>query len=212
MIEKKILFPSDGIKLEGLIHQCEAPFVRGGVVLCHPHPQFGGDMENPVIHSSVHAAVEAGLSSLRFNFRGVGGSGGTYAEGVGERRDVRAALECLRSTFGEQPHSLIVLGYSFGAWTGSPVAVEDNRVKAIVAIAPPLEMFDFGFFRGCQKDKLIVAGSRDLYCPIHLLEKWYQTLDGPKSLVLIEGADHFFVSHHRPIIPPLVEFFKRVVA
>ena len=211
MIEKKILFASGGIKLEGLIHQSEAPSVSGGVVLCHPHPQFGGDMENPVIHSGVHAAVEAGLSALRFNFRGVGGSEGTYSEGAGEREDVRAAVECLNATFGGQPHSLIVLGYSFGAWVGSPVAVEDDRVKAMVAIAPPLEMFDFGFFRGCKKEKLVVAGTRDLYCPVHLLEKWSQTLDEPKSVVLVEGADHFFFSHHRSIIPALVEFFKRVI-
>ena len=197
--------------MEGLIHQGEAHSTRGGVVLCHPHPQFGGDMENPVIHSGVHAAVEAGFSTLRFNFRGVGESEGAYAEGIGEREDVRAAVECLASTLGK-PRPLIMLGYSFGAWVGSPVAVGDHRVKAMVVVAPPLEMLDFGFFRGCEKSKLIVAGNRDLYCPLHLLEKWYQTLDEPKSLLLIEGADHFFFSHHRAIIPPLVEFFKKVIA
>jgi uncharacterized protein len=172
MKEERVFFPSTGIKLEGLIHKSEAPSARGGVILCHPHPQFGGDMDNPVIHSGIHAAYEAGLSTLRFNFRGVGESQGTYAEGIGEKDDVRAAIECLDAIFGDRDRSLVLLGYSFGAWVGLPVAVQDERVKAMVAVAPPLEMFDFSFLRGCKKKKLIIAGSRDLYCPVHVLEKW----------------------------------------
>jgi alpha/beta superfamily hydrolase len=207
MKEERIFFPSTGIHLEGLIHKSEAPFARGGVILCHPHPQYGGDMDNPVIHSGLQAAGEAGYATLRFNFRGVGESGGTYAEGIGEKDDVRSAVACLDATFGGRDHFLVLLGYSFGAWVGLPVAVEDERVKAVVAVAPPLAMFDFDFLKGCKKNKLIIVGSRDLYCPIPLLEKWFQTLEEPKSLTLIEGSDHFFFSHHRSLISPIKEFF-----
>ena len=167
-------------------------------------------MHNPVILSGVHAATETGLSTLRFNFRGVGESGGNYTEGVGEREDVQAAVECLNATFGDREHSLILLGYSFGAWAGMPIAVQDGRIHGMAAIAPPLEMYDFGFLKGCKKRKLIVAGSQDLFCPLPLLEEWYRYLDQPKSLAIIQGADHFFFSHQQSLLLPLKEFFRGV--
>jgi len=210
MKERKIFFPSTGIKLEGLMHTDEALSTRGGVILCHPHPQYGGDMDNPVILSGVDAASEEGFSTLRFNFRGVGESEGAYADGIGEIEDVQAAVEYLDSTFGDRNHSLVLFGYSFGAWASTPVAVRDGRIHGMVAIAPPLELYDFGLLRGCKKEKLIIAGSQDLFCPLPILEKWYQHLEEPKSLAIIQGADHFFFSHHWSFIPPLREFFKTI--
>jgi alpha/beta superfamily hydrolase len=210
MKEEKIIFPSSGIRLEGLMSINEALSAKGGVVLCHPHPQHGGDMHNPVIVSGVQGASEAGLSTLRFNFRGVGESEGRFADGIGEREDVQAAVDCLNATFGERVHSLILFGYSFGAWAGIPVAVRDGRIHGMVVVAPPLEMYDFGFLKGCKKNKRIVAGSQDAFCPLPLLEKWYQSLEEPKSLTIIEGADHFFFSHHRSLILPFKEIFKTV--
>lgn len=210
MKEEKIFISSGGIRLEGLIRTNEALSARGGVILCHPHPLHGGEMHHPVITSGVEASFEAGLSSLRFNFRGVGESQGSYADGIGEKEDVRAAIKCLDTTFGDRVHSMIVFGYSFGAWTGLPVAVEDDRVTGMVAFAPPLEMYDFSFLKGCPKRKMVVVGSEDQFCPLHLLEKWFEDLDEPKSLAVIQGADHFFFSHHRSLIPPLVDFFKKL--
>jgi uncharacterized protein len=210
MREEKIIFPSSGINLEGLISINEALSAKGGVVLCHPHPQHGGDMHNPVIASGVQGASDAGLSTLRFNFRGVGESEGGHADGIGEQEDVHAAVDCLNATFGERAHSLILLGYSFGAWAGMPVAVRDRRIHGMVFVAPPLEMYDFGFLKGCKKNKRIVAGSQDLFCPLPALEDWYRQLEEPKSLTLIRGADHFFFSHHRSLILPFKEFFQTV--
>ena len=165
-------------------------------------------MHNPVILSGVHAAWEAGLSTLRFNFRGVGESEGAYSDGIGENEDVQAAVECLNETFGERDHFLILVGYSFGAWAGMPIAVQDGRINGMVAIAPPIEMFDFGFMKECKKKKMIIAGSQDLYCPYPLLEEWYRHLDEPKALTIIQGADHFFFSHQSFLIPPLRKFFE----
>jgi alpha/beta superfamily hydrolase len=210
MKERKIFFPSTGIKLEGLIHTHEALSARGGVILCHPHPQYGGDMDNPVILSGVDAASEEGFSTLRFNFRGVGESGGAYAGGIGEIEDVQAAVEYLDSTFGDRNHSLVLFGYSFGAWASMPIAVRDVGIQGMVAIAPPLELYDFGMLRGWKKKKMIIAGSQDLFCPLPVLEKWYQHVEEPKSLAIIQGADHFFFSHHRSLISPLREFFKTI--
>jgi alpha/beta superfamily hydrolase len=80
----------------------------------------------------------------------------------------------------------------------------------MVAVAPPLEIYDFGFLKGCKKKKLFIAGNRDFFCPPPVLEKWYQQLEEPKSLVIIPGADHFFLSHTRYLIDPLRQFFKTI--
>ena len=208
MKEEKVLIPSDGLTLEGLLGVQEALPVRGGVVLCHPHPLHGGEMGNPVIVAAAEAAAEEGFQTLRFNFRGVGESEGTHADGVGEKDDVRAAIEFLRARVDGL--MLILVGYSFGAGVGLPVAIEDARVKGMVAIAPPLEMYDFDFLKGNKKDKLVIVGNRDLYCPIERLKELYQQLEDPKSLVIIQGADHFFFHHVKSLIPPLREFFGKI--
>ncbi len=208
MREEKVFFHSSGIKLEGLLSNPEAFSAKGGVVLCHPHPQYGGDMHHPVITSGVQGAHEAGFSALRFNFRGVGESEGAYSDGIGERGDVQAAIDCLSSMLEDGNRPLALFGYSFGAWVGTPVAVRDERIQGIVIVAPPLEMYDFGFLRGCKKKKKIVAGSEDSFCPSSLLERWYQSLDEPKSLALLEGADHFFFGWDQSLLPLVAEFLK----
>jgi uncharacterized protein len=210
MKEEKIFFPSTGMDLEGLMSTHEAFGHKGGVVLCHPHPQHGGDMNNPVIAAAGEAASQEGLLTLRFNFRGVGMSGGTYGEGIGEQEDVKAAIDHLSSKQKDPNLPLFVLGYSFGAMVGLPVAAEDSRIKGMVAIAPPLELYDFGFMKNCKKRKLVIAGSQDLYCPTRLLEEWFQKLEEPKSLTVIQGADHFLFSHQRSLVQPLRQFFQSV--
>jgi alpha/beta superfamily hydrolase len=210
MKEEKVFISSNHIQLEGLLSVQEASFFRGGVILCHPHPQYGGDMEHPVVTTAAEAAFQEGFSTLRFNFRGVGQSGGSYGEGIGEREDVKAVADYLFSRMENQDCPLILLGYSFGAWAGSPVAIEDKRFAGMVAVAPPLEIYDFGFLRGCKKKKLFIVGDRDFFCPPSVLEEWYQRFEEPKSLVTIPGADHFFLFHTRFLIQPLREFFRRI--
>jgi uncharacterized protein len=208
MREENVLIPSKGVQLEGLLTIQEAFSTKGGVILCHPHPQYGGDMHNLVISTAVDAAFQEGFATLRFNFRGVGRSGGSYSEGVGEREDVKAAIDYLFSTLGRPDSPLTLLGYSFGAWAALPVGIQDDRIKGMVAIAPPLELYDFGFLEGSRKIKLLMAGDQDLFCPMALLEGYFERLEEPKSLAIIEGADHFFSAHHRLLIEPLREFFK----
>jgi len=210
MKEERVFIPSDGIQLEGLLNIQEARSFKGGVICCHPHPQYGGDMTHPVITTALEAAFQEGFSTLRFNFRGVGESGGFYGEGIGERQDVKAAANYFDSRLKSKPPLLILVGYSFGAWAGFPMAVEDGRFEGMVAIAPPLEIYDFGYLKGCKKKKLFIAGDHDSFCPLSLLEGWYQQIEEPKSLAVIPGADHFFFSHTRLLHPPLREFFKTI--
>ena len=208
MIEEKVFFLSGGVQLEGLMSINEALSVKGGVILCHPHPQYGGDMHNRVITTALESAHEEGFSTLRFNFRGVGDSGGSYSEGIGEREDVEAAIEYLHSKQKNSNLPLLLLGYSFGAWTGIPVAIKDECIKGVVAISPPLEIYDFNFMKGCKKKKLIIVGDRDTWCPSSLLKDWYQQLEDPKSLALIQGADHFYSFQANLLVQPLREFFN----
>jgi alpha/beta superfamily hydrolase len=208
MKEEKVFIPCEGILLEGLLSVQEASSFRGGAIFCHPHPQYGGDMGHPVVMTSVEAAFQEGFSTLRFNFRGVGESQGSLGEGVAEKKDVKAAVDYFSPRLKDSNPPLILVGYSFGAWVGLLVAVEDERFTGIAAIAPPLEIYDFAFLRGCKKKKLFVAGDRDYFCPPFLLEKWYEQLDGPKSLAVIPGADHFFLFHTRFIVQPLREFLR----
>ena len=208
MKEEKVFIPSTGIQLEGLLNiQGASPF-RGGVILCHPHPQYGGDMDHPVIKTAVEAASQEGFSTIRFNFRGVGESEGSYGEGLGERGDVKAVADYLYPKLKNNHSPLILLGYSFGAWAGFPIAIEDERFRGMVAVAPPLEIYNFEFLKGCRKKKLFIAGNRDFFCPLSVLEEWYQGLEEPKSLTIIPGADHFFLFHTQFLNQPLIEFFK----
>ncbi|NWG02957.1 MAG: alpha/beta hydrolase [Syntrophaceae bacterium] len=186
----------------------EASAFKGGVLLCHPHPQYGGDMNHPVITVAAETAFEEGFTTLRFNFRGVGQSGGSYGEGVGEREDVKAATHYLSSRIRNAIAPLVLVGYSFGAWVGFPIAIEDEKFKGMIAVAPPLEIYDFSFLKGCKKKKLFLAGDRDFFCPPSRLEAWYESLEEPKSLATIPGADHFFLFHTRYLTQPLKGFLR----
>ena len=208
MKEGRVFISSNGVQLEGLLSIQEASSFRGGVILCHPHPQYGGNMDHPVITTCAEVASQEGFSTLRFNFRGVGESQGSYGGGIAERRDVKVAADYLYSRLKRDHFPLIQVGYSFGAWAGFPIAVEDERFEGMAAVAPPLEAYDFGFLKGCKKKKLFIAGNKDIFCPLALLEKWYQRLDEPKSLAVIPGADHFFLFHTQYLIQPLREFLR----
>lgn len=182
-------------RLEGRLAKPPAP--AAGVALCHPHPLYGGDMDNPVVVRAAEACRAAGLATLRFNFRGVGRSGGVHAQGEGEREDVLGALALLEKALGPTT-PLGVVGYSFGAWVGSRVACAHDRVTGLVAIAPPLGLYDFGFLGACRKRILLLAGSRDPYCPRAAFEALAASLPDAEAH-LTDGADHFFFAKLHPL-------------
>lgn len=154
-------------------------------------------MNNPVVTRVSEVCKAAGLAALRFNFRGVGRSGGVYADGEGEQDDVASTLDFLEGRIGPNL-PLGVAGYSFGAWVGSRVAQRERRVRALVAIAPPLALRDFGFLKGPFQTTLLVAGSQDQYCPVDQLRALAERLPGTLVRV-IEGADHFFFGKLYPL-------------
>jgi len=143
------------LSLEALLALPPSP--PAGVVICHPHPLYGGDMENPVVVRVQEVCAGLGLATLRFNFRGVGASGGVHGGGVGEQDDAAAALDALAKAMGGG--TLAIAGYSFGSRIAALVGSRDGRVGGIALIAPPLAMSDFGFLEDIRVPTLAVAGT-----------------------------------------------------
>lgn len=164
---------SDGLRLEGRL-------ARGGperaVVLCHPHPLYGGSMLTPVIMTVEQAFQEAGYTTLAFNFRGVGGSEGVHGGGRAEVADVTGALTYLDETFGSHTRRFAVAGYSFGSFVGAMVAAADRRVGFYLGVAPPLNHYDFAFLRQAICRVALIGASRDEFCPPSLFEAFYFSL------------------------------------
>ncbi len=192
------LTTSDGLTLEAW--SSAPPTPRGGVVICHPHPLYGGDMDNPVVIRLAEVSGELGLATLRFNFRGTGDSTGVHDGGTGEQRDVEAALARVTVLAGAD-RPLVLAGYSFGAAVSARVASGRNGLAGLVLVAPPLARLDLAHFGGLDRfgDRLlIVAGSSDEICPLDALGRLRETT--PRASVqIIDGANHFFFGKLYPL-------------
>lgn len=208
-MEEQVKFPVGEIVLEGLLSAPDKK-PRAGVVICHPHPLFGGDMHNNVVTSVAQALQQAGHATLRFNFRGVGLSGGLHDEGQSEEDDVKAAVECLLAS--TTPDIVAVAGYSFGSTVGLKAGVEDPRVGALIGIALPIARRDVTFLEGTAKPKLLISGDRDDISPADRLRTLVGRLAEPKQLVLVSGADHFFIGLEQDVADAVVRFLDGVAA
>ena len=163
---------------------------RQVALVCHPHPLHGGTMHNKVVFRAAKATVLLGLPTLRFNFRGAGKSAGTFAGGIGEREDVRAALDYLAARFPRLP--VCLMGFSFGSWVGLAVGATDARVSTLVGLGLPVSSLNFDFLLDVRKPKLILQGTRDEFGPVAQVSELYRSLAEPKQIHWVEGADHFF--------------------
>ena len=179
-------------------------------LVCHPHPQFGGTMHNKVVFRVAQALGELGLPVLRFNFRGVGRSTGTYGEGRGERDDVRAALDTLAGRYPDLP--LCLAGFSFGAWVGLPIGCADSRVAQIIGVGVPVSLLSTDALTGCAKPKLVVQGERDEYGPHEALLSWFARLPDPKRITIVPGADHFFTAYQQQLLDAVLAYFRSGVS
>ena len=183
---KKVLFFSENFEIEGLFSKKDE---KKGVVVTHPHPLYGGDMYNLVVETIVHVYNIKGYSTLKFNFRGVGESQGTYDNGDGEQKDVLAALSFLGDMGMEQ---IDLAGYSFGAWVNAHAVQEDVAVKNMVMISPPAGFMDFSTIGPMERLKLVVTGSRDDIAPADVVKQMCSVWNPNARFVVIDGADHFY--------------------
>ena len=186
MPEEKVVFQSGELKIEGLMGN--APGEKG-VVVTHPHPIYGGNMHNNVVESLIHAYNEKGYSTLRFNFRGVGRSEGDYDDGIGEQKDIRAALAFLNE---QGKLSIDLVGYSFGAWVNALGIETFVQVERMVMVSPPVDLIDFSFLKHQPKIQLVIAGSVDDIAPPEMIRTMLQTWNAEAQFEIIQGADHFY--------------------
>ncbi len=183
---KKVRFFSENYEIEGFLSKKDE---KKGVVVTHPHPLYGGDMYNLVVETIVHVYNIKGYSTLKFNFRGVGESQGTYDNGDGEQKDVLAALSFLGDMGMEQ---IDLAGYSFGAWVNAHAVQEDVAVKNMVMISPPAGFMDFSTIGPMERLKLVVTGSRDDIAPADVVKQMCSVWNPNARFVVIDGADHFY--------------------
>jgi uncharacterized protein len=175
-------------------------------VICHPHPLYGGDMDNPVVTRVAEVAQGLGVATLRFNFRGVGASGGQHGAGEAERADVSAALRALAERL-PAGSSIGLSGYSFGAWVAARVAAAAPDLPALALVAPPLGMYDLDFLVRPPTATLLVSGTNDQYCPVEALERLGHRLGS--EVEVIEGAEHFFFGKLFPLGQGVERWLRR---
>jgi alpha/beta superfamily hydrolase len=168
----------------------DAPYTA---LVCHPHPPSGGTLHNKVVYNAMKVFSSFGLPVLRFNFRGVGLSEGSYDNGHGEQNDVRAALEWLELNYRKP---ILFAGFSFGANIGLRACTGDVRVAGMIGLGLPVHAegrdYTYGFLPKCIGPKLFVCGDHDQFAPRDATERVLLTAPEPKKMVWIEGADHFF--------------------
>jgi alpha/beta superfamily hydrolase len=199
--------PAGDVELQARLHEPEKE-MRGSVVLCHPHPLYGGTMDNRVVYRAARSVAGEGFAALRFNFRGVGKSTGRYDYGLGEQEDVAAAVDWIEREYPGKP--LAVLGYSFGAWVGLQVGCRDPRIRALVGIGLPLNLYNFDYLVDYPRRSLYIVGTRDEFCSLQNLEDFERRLPANSRVNRIQGADHLFLERIEEMEAAVGNFFKKL--
>ena len=198
----EVIFPGPEGRLEGRYHPQKDRDAPIAIVL-HPHPQFGGTMNN--------AFYNMGFTVLRFNFRGVGRSQGEYDQGVGELSDAASALDYLQSMNNNAKHCWVA-GFSFGAWIGMQLLMRRPEITGFISVSPPANMYDFSFLAPCPASGLIINGSTDRVAPpadtVTLVNKLHEQKGITVTHDEMDGAGHFFED---PYMDPMIGTVKSYV-
>ena len=200
MLIQQVAIPVSHGSLEGILQTGDEDAALAAIV-CHPHPLRGGTMHTKVVFHAAKAFGELGWPVLRFNFRGVGASTGSYGEGIAEREDALAAVDFLGRD------RVVMAGFSFGSRVALTAGVTDERVVALCGIGVPVSAGGLEEVLPSVKPKLIVQGRLDQFGPPDLMEPWFQTLAEPKRLDWIEGADHFLTGHEELLKAAIISYF-----
>ena len=177
-------------RIEGLLQERDGATPVFVALVCHPHPLYGGTMHNKVTHRLASSLFARGGSVLRFNFRGVGRSGGAHDRGRGELQDSLVLFDWLRRRHPGAP--AWAAGFSFGSWVASRAAASEAAIERLILVAPPVHTQTFEEMRTCPVTKVVVQGTADEVCRPEKLAGVYPTWAEPKRLEMVEGASHFF--------------------
>jgi hypothetical protein len=209
-----IILPGPAGRIEVRYQRQKAVGAPMAVVL-HSHPQFGGTMNNPLVYDLFHMFVGLGCTTVRFNFRGVGRSQGTFDSGAGELSDAAAVLDWMNTLY-PNPRYVWVCGISFGAWIGMQLLMRRPEITGFISIAPPASMYDFNFLAPCPASGLMVHGSKDQVVPEADVQKLIDRLRAQKGIKIdherIEGANHFFDKHESAVVEAVEGYVKEMMS
>jgi hypothetical protein len=202
-MEEKIILSSGRYRLEGY---WQAGAKGKGVVITHPHSLYGGTMDNPVVETVQSAYQQNGYATLRFNFRGVGGSQGNFDNGMGEQDDVRAAIAYVENM---NFRAVDLAGYSFGAWVNAGVAADSSTsIKSMMMISPPVGFIEFENTNALDCLNLVVTGSRDEIAPVNQIRDLLPAWNPDAHLEIIDGCDHFYIGYLEKLQSILSRYLK----
>ncbi len=209
----EVIFNGPEGRLEGRYHpskRVKAPLA----LLLHPHPQHGGTMNNKIIYNLYQTFAVRGFSTLRFNFRGVGRSQGTFDNGQGELSDAASALDWMQS---QNPNTTTcwIAGFSFGAWVAMQLMMRRPEIQGFISIAPPASLHDFTFLAPCPASGMILHGDKDDIIPQSSVDKLASKLQKQKNIQIdyrtINGADHFFQKHLKKINENVNDYLDKML-
>jgi alpha/beta superfamily hydrolase len=190
----EVIFNGPAGRIEARYHHSKA---QGSpiAILLHPHPSFGGTMNNPIVHSLYYMYAQRGFSVLRFNFRGVGRSQGLFENGAGELSDAASALDWLQS-HNREAKICWIAGVSFGAWISMQLLMRRPEISGFISVAPLAKHYDFSFLAPCPASGLFVNGDKDTVTPPEAVNTLVTKLKTQKGIVIehkvMQGANHFF--------------------
>lgn len=204
-----LFIPVEHGRLEAILKEPRETPVSGVALVLHPHPLGGGTMHNKVVFRAASALNDAGLITLRVNFRGVGQSTGTHDDGKGELEDVRAGLGYLAEKYPQ--HAITLCGFSFGARVGLEVGISDARVRNLISIGTPVDKYDFSFLEACRKPLLLIHGDNDEFGNLDRVRALVDQLkqDTSVELHVIKDCGHFFEGHLDELKEAITDWTRR---
>ena len=212
MKQQSIAFSHRNITLEGIVTlPTNLPTPFPGVVLCHPHPLFGESMASPIMQTLCRALDGEGIATLRFNFRGVGDSGGSFDQGKGEQEDLKAAMETLKRWPGVKGKRMGIAGVSFGAVVALDVLAKAKGVEALALVAPTLSAVRRSKLDKFKGAKLLVVGERDRLVPAEELRSVVSLLSPSVEYSVIPGADHTWSGHEDQVAAQVAGFLAQAL-
>ena len=208
MRQSAVSFKAKGLNFEGIVAMPDdAGSPIPGVVICHPHPLFGGNMDNNVVTAVSFALADQGFATIRFNFRGVGNSDGEHTKGELEYQEILGAFDLLKAWPGVDERNLGLVGYSFGTSVILGSAAAQKKAKAIALISPPIRVFPDSDLKKGKMPTLIISGDRDKLVQSEELQPNLDAFARSPVLKIVAGADHYWNGMERQVVGPVAEFF-----
>ena len=208
MRQSAVSFKAKGLNFEGVVAMPEdAGSGVPGVVICHPHPLFGGNMDNNVVLAVSYALAQQGFATLRFNFRGVGNSDGEHTKGEQEHQEALAAIELLQAWPGVDGKRIGLAGYSFGTRVICSHPELHKKPKVFALISPSFETLGSAALKKNKQPKLIITGDRDKLIQSENLQPVLDSFAAPPTFKLVEGVDHFWFGKEELLVEGVTPFF-----